>query len=328
MSETTPDVADVVVVGAGMAGTTAARVVRDAGLRVVIVDKGRAVGGRMATRRIGNARFDHGAQHFSVRTAPFRAVVDELAAAGVAREWFRSQSITRPERSVEVRHAGTDGMRGIVAHLASGLDVRTSVTVERLHAVGRRVEVGAGDLQITARAVVLTPPVPQLADLLAASGIEPPADLTRMIQAVEYDACLAVMAVLDGPSGLREGHSAGGGGSVVWIADNQHKGISSEPAVTIHGSPAFSAAHVDEEPHVWVPRLVAEAQPHLSSVVVSAAGHRWRFAQPKSVVDQGCAVIAGAVPIVLAGEVFSGARIEGAFSSGVAAGGAVVAQLA
>ena len=54
--------ADVLVVGAGMAGVTAAAELRRAGRRVLVLDKGRAVGGRLASRGVGAATFDHGAQ--------------------------------------------------------------------------------------------------------------------------------------------------------------------------------------------------------------------------------------------------------------------------
>jgi hypothetical protein len=51
----------VAILGAGIAGATAARRLADAGLKVRVFDKGRGVGGRMATRRIGAIQFDHGA---------------------------------------------------------------------------------------------------------------------------------------------------------------------------------------------------------------------------------------------------------------------------
>jgi len=46
------------VIGAGMTGLTAAGVLQARGWAVVLLDKGRAVGGRMATRRIGESRLD------------------------------------------------------------------------------------------------------------------------------------------------------------------------------------------------------------------------------------------------------------------------------
>ena len=42
---------DIVVIGAGKSGIACARVLRAAGLPVRLIDKGRGVGGRMATRR-------------------------------------------------------------------------------------------------------------------------------------------------------------------------------------------------------------------------------------------------------------------------------------
>ena len=55
-----------IVIGAGMAGLTAATVLQNsAQWDVLVLDKGRGVGGRMATRRLGEGgKADHGAQYF------------------------------------------------------------------------------------------------------------------------------------------------------------------------------------------------------------------------------------------------------------------------
>ena len=66
----------VAVVGAGLAGLTAARAL-SARHDVVVIERGRSVGGRLATRRVGNAVFDHGPQFFTVRTDEFGTVVDD-----------------------------------------------------------------------------------------------------------------------------------------------------------------------------------------------------------------------------------------------------------
>jgi predicted NAD/FAD-dependent oxidoreductase len=52
----------VVIVGAGICGLVAGRRLADSDVDVVLVDKGRSVGGRLATRRIGDATVDHGAR--------------------------------------------------------------------------------------------------------------------------------------------------------------------------------------------------------------------------------------------------------------------------
>ena len=53
-----------------------------AGHEVVVLDKGRSPGGRLATRRIGEATLDHGAQFFTVRSDAFAARVDRWEADG------------------------------------------------------------------------------------------------------------------------------------------------------------------------------------------------------------------------------------------------------
>ena len=78
---------DVVVIGAGMSGLVAARELVAAGARVRVIDKGRSVGGRLATRRIGDARLDHGAQFFTVRTPAFQQRVDDWLDRGLVRVW-------------------------------------------------------------------------------------------------------------------------------------------------------------------------------------------------------------------------------------------------
>lgn len=60
--------ADVLIVGVGICGLVAATSLTAGGLRVVLLDKGRSVGGRLGTRRVGPGRADHGAQFFTARS--------------------------------------------------------------------------------------------------------------------------------------------------------------------------------------------------------------------------------------------------------------------
>jgi predicted NAD/FAD-dependent oxidoreductase len=297
-----------------MAGLTAARVVADAGYSVVVLDKGRAVGGRMASRRIGSARYDHGAQHFSARSEPFRAAVRSWMSEGIAVEWFRSQSLTHPERGIEPRHAGADGMRGIPEHIAVDLDVRTDTRVLHVGVTPTGVEIHRSGPPMEARVAIVTAPLPQVVTMLDADP-----ELQQLVGSIEYDPCLAVMAELEGPPGLPDGHVAPSHGPAAWIGDNAHKGVSQVPAVTIHSSPGFARAHLDADPDVWVPLLGESASALLEVPIRSAVGHRWRYSQPVDTLDTGVHLVRGA-PIIVAGEVFGGARVEGAFLSGRAAG--------
>ncbi|MEX1288543.1 MAG: FAD-dependent oxidoreductase, partial [Acidimicrobiia bacterium] len=223
-------------------------------------------------------------------------------------------------RGVEPRHVGIGGMRRVPEHLAEGLDVRTAVRVDRLDLGAGAVTALVGDEPMaTGRAAILTPPLPQALDLLTASGIWLGSATRAMLDPIDYDACLAVMAHLNGPSGLPDGHATPDDGVVAWVADNQHKGTSPLPAITIHSTPEFAAEHLESDPERWVAALVAATEPLLASSVVAAVGHRWRYAMPRQTLDIGALAVVDDPPILLAGEVFAGARVEGAFLSGLAA---------
>ena len=74
------DIESILIIGAGLSGLSAARRLGNVPRSVLIVDKGRSVGGRLATRRIDGGRADHGAQFFTVRDPAFQAIVDDWLA--------------------------------------------------------------------------------------------------------------------------------------------------------------------------------------------------------------------------------------------------------
>jgi len=135
--------ADVLVIGAGMAGLIAAAELQRAGRRVLVLDKRRGVGGRLASRRIGAATFDHGAQFITARTSRFAALVDDGRRAGVVEEWHRG-SAGRPEG--HVRWRGHPAMTSVAKHLARGLEIMLETRVVALRASRHRwsAETAAG----------------------------------------------------------------------------------------------------------------------------------------------------------------------------------------
>ncbi len=307
----------VLIIGAGMSGLAAARRLRTGGFPVTLVDKSRVVGGRMATRRFGGGAGDQGAQHISVRTDAFAVEMERLVDDGVATEWLRSPSITRPERGVEPRYAGVGGMRRIPERLAEGLDVITGTRIGRLAFDGAHVTAVDvdGRAVATAGSVIVTPPLPQALDLLEVSGLDRPVDL----DGVAYHASLTVLATLDAPSAIPGGHVAPPGSIVGWIADNEHKGVSEVPSITVQSTAAFAARHIEGDRDAWAALLLEAARPHHSGTPIATHAHAWRYAEPTSTFDEGARRVDAPAPLVLAGEVSAGARVEGAWTSGVAA---------
>src|SRR5271169_5576850 len=68
---------DVVVVGAGMAGLTAARTLAEAGLKVLVVEAQDRIGGRIWTRHVGDEAIELGAEFIHGRPPELWALIDE-----------------------------------------------------------------------------------------------------------------------------------------------------------------------------------------------------------------------------------------------------------
>ncbi len=311
------------IVGAGMAGLAAARTLADSGIRVTVVEKSRGVGGRVATRRVDGAVFDHGAQFCTVRDDRFAALMDRWCAREVAREWARGFP---PGEGQGTDHrpcyCGIRGMTSIAKELAWSLDIRVSSRVSLLEGHGAAWRIQAeGGVVFEADAVILTPPVPQTLDLLDASRIRLQADAKEQLEGVRYDRCIAVMACLDGPSRIPPpGGVKLDTEPIPWLADNYLKGISPDPcSVTIHAGPEFSREHWQDDDEHLVTRLLDAVSGYLHSPVRSYQVHRWRFSRPAPCLEQRYMTAVTTPPLLLAGDAFGGTKIEGAVLSGWAA---------
>lgn len=322
------------IVGAGLAGLIAARELRGAGVGVVVLDKGRGVGGRLATRRIGDAVFDHGAQFFTVRDAEFGREVEAWLRAGVAREWCRgfAHEDATPHDDAHARYCGTSGMNGIAKHLARDIDIRTNMRVESVALIDGAWSVKT-DANVTWRAasLVLTPPVPQSLALLEAGGFTLDAETRAQLSRIAYDPCIAVMVTfacaltLPAPGAIQ----IEDGEPVYWIADNNRKSISPRAsALTIHAGANFSRAHWEADDALIVETLIkrasqffrnADTQLIESSKVETWQVKRWRYSKPIVTHAASCLAASTMPPLVFAGDAFGGARVEGAALSGLAA---------
>ncbi len=304
-----------IVVGAGLSGLLVARVCRDRGESVVVLEKSRGVGGRLATKRVGNAVFDQGAQFFTVRDPRFAGLVAEWKSCGVAVEW--------PDGPAG-RWIGRSGMTAIAKHLAEGIDVRREhrvASIERHGGGGWELAID-GQEGLSSDTLVVSAPLPQALALLAAGGVGLPSGLAEELGAVGYHPCLALLVVLDGPSQVPAEGVALKEGSLRWVADNVAKGVSpgARAAVTLHSSAAFAREHYDRDEPGVAARLLLEARPWLGDAeVVSATLHRWTFSEPQATFREPCLWLPE-LRLGLCGDAFGGPRVEGAAVSGMALG--------
>lgn len=313
----------IAIIGAGLAGLSAARALDARGIPVRLFDKGRAPGGRLATRRAehdgARLQFDHGAQYLRAAGAGFAAALD---AAG-AQAW--------PDAA---RRVGVPGMSALPRALAGALPLVASRHVGRItgqpgawmvqHWDAKDARPGA-PLPATPptedgpfSAVLVTIPAPQAADLLP--GFAAP------LAGVRYAPCWTVMAAFDArlplPDTLRpEGHAVG------WAARDSSK--PGRDAATecwvVQAAPGWTRAHLERRAEEIVAPLLAELA-SLSAAPLPAprwaAAHRWRYSLLESSLGQACLWDA-TQRIGLAGDWCLAGRAEAAWDSGAALAAAI-----
>jgi len=173
----------VAVVGAGVAGSAVADVLAEDPREVVVFDKARGVGGRAATRRRNGCRYDHGANYVKPGDdGRFTEVLESFGTDGLCDieepVWVHdAEGSIEPGREDDAAKWTYEA--GITQFAKRVLDAAgASVELEaRIAELDRESGSGAWRLTDTGGAtygpfgaVVLTPPAPQTADLLAATA--------------------------------------------------------------------------------------------------------------------------------------------------------------
>ncbi len=320
-----------------MAGLTAARRLASAGSRVLIVDKAKSAGGRLATRRIGAAVLDHGAQFFTVRSDEFATEIETWLEDGVVDVWCHGFSAD----DGYPRYRAVEGMSGIARYLAERLQselIRPPILASRVEA--NAVIAGPDSWSVTysaghrepdeSGAVILTPPVPQSVDLLR-SGVVTSAERDELA-AIEYNRVIAIMVTLDRSPDLPEPGAVQqpDDPTFTFVADNQAKGVSDVPAVTFHCAHGLSATLWSLDDGNVLAHVHDNMRRYLGGASVTDVQiKRWRYAGPVEPRGDACVVVAEAPgPLVVAGDGFAGSKIEGAFLSGRAAAETVLSAIA
>ncbi len=297
----------VTVVGAGIAGAACAVVLRDAGVAVQVLERGRAPGGRMASPQLHGRRVDLGAGYFTVRDDDFAVVVRRWSDAGLAREWTDTFGVLAPGQPPRtttgpMRWATPGGLRSVVRELLTGVDVRTEAEVDEL----------------PAGTVVLAMPDPQASRLVPVPA------------AVEYDPVIAVAC------GFAERGWPFADAAFVhddprtgFVADDGARRGDGAPVLVAHNTSELAAEHLAEPDRAVAP--VVAALRELLEVPPPAwtATHRWSLAKPAGQHDQTYALIEVAGQQVgLAGDQWcpeGSPRVESAWRSGTDLGYALVA---
>ena len=327
---------DVLIIGAGLSGLMAAHTLQDSGYTVQLIDKGRSVGGRLATRRIGDTGVaDHGAQFFTVRTDTLQGYVDKWLEQDLIYVWgmgWSDGSIKRTAGDGHPRYVVNGGMNKLAKELAKGLDIVVNRRITSIEVVdGLWSLVDEKVAVYNGRALLMTPPTPQSLELLDASTISLDETDRIELEKIQFGPCLCGIHEIDGEIDLPEpGAVQNFANDVYWIADNSAKGISDTVIVTSHASTKFSRQYWDEPVDRVITEIEAAVQPFLKdgAKFVNTQLKKWRYSVPVVTHPKEYFMTKNHPNLAFAGDAFGGrGRVEGAFMSGIAAGKALADSL-
>jgi predicted NAD/FAD-dependent oxidoreductase len=277
----------------------------------------------MATRRIsspqGEARLDFGAQYFTVREAEFSQWVESQAESWGLRAWkeeFFSMDRDEPQKPTR-RWIHPDGLNAWAKQLAHGLSLKTEWRLESVSFSKAQWELLSTTGQMErAKNLVMTCPLPQNLEILRNSNLE-----LKGLPSVDqnfYESCIALLVVLKARSQTPDaGFWPSKDSAFSWVADNQKKQISSIAALTLHFKPELSRELWDRSEA----EILDRARPEIETwgEIETYQVHRWRYSQPLDRTPKDLLAWRNPGNLVLAGDYFSGGRVEGAALSGLKA---------
>lgn len=316
---------DVAVIGAGLTGLTCAQHLQQMGYQVVVLEKSRGLGGRVATRRLPNAWADHGLAYFTQQGTQTAALVQLWRDRGILHPWINqdfvwADGILDPGEVSVQRYVSPVGITAIAKALAAELEVWRGQRVAAIaptdnHTWAFTLEpvVGERVRGLTARSVVVTAPAPQAAallDPLQSQGVPP--EFFSAVQSVTYQANLTAIALY--PSARQVDLAQVPWRSVqlnhpqlAWVTvDSSKQPNPSQPVVVLHGSTSLSDQFLDApdlEPagQLLLDSAVNTLLPWLADPEVLQL-HRWRYALPRNPLPDACLSTVSPLPLVCGGD--------------------------
>lgn len=296
---------DFIIIGSGLSGLALAKFINEKKLgSVLVLEKSRGVGGRMATRRTLGTRFDHGAQFYRLKEDS-QNYHEYWLKNEVTHEWFRS---------VLGHHwCANDGMTSLAKIMVSECEVQLEKQIQSIvkHEDGWKLTSDKGEIW-ECRNLILTAPLPQALLLLDHSNIQYNLELKNIL----YTKALIGLLTLKKDISLNEfGYLEFTEGDFFSIADQKTKGVSQKAALTVTMSPQFSEKYFNETDDALVlqhiTKIFQEKYPQCEIEGVELK--KWRYCQALGAANSLYTEVQK--NFYLIGDAFGGSSLLGALRS-------------
>lgn len=319
--------AHIAIVGAGMAGLSALQLLKQAGHQVTVFDKSRGSGGRMATKKVGNASWDMGAQFMRSHHSEFTQELRRWQLNGWIEHWNMQPHVIdadgiRPSPDDVERYVGVNRMTALSRQLlAAADDFVASARIVDCQFDGQQWQLSADDQRQFSgfdALIINTPPL-QAKPLLAAIAPELSAQCDVPLMPA-WTLLLAFDQPLDSDVKAAFVHHP----IIDFIAQNSDKPQRDGPhngapqTWVVHANHHWTEAHT-ESPRDWVQQQMLDAffevmrQP--AKPLAEVWLHRWLYAIVDQPLHKG-ALSSEQLPLTVCGDWLEQGAIEGAWLSG------------
>ena len=309
----------IAIIGAGLSGLSAARMLHTAGHAVQLFDKSRGSGGRLSSKRSPFGDLDLGGQYFTARDPDFSKAVEEWHAQGWIAPWtpqiYQSrQGQLCPSDDEQTRWVGTPRMSALTRGLLAELPVRFATRICEIFRGEQCWQLLDADGQLhgpfshvlvatpAAQASPLLAAAPELAARAASTPMEP---VWAVALSFKHPLPTAMQAcfVQDSP--------------LAWIARNSSKPQRSDESDNwvLHASSNWSRQHLDLPAAEVIEQLSEAFSKVLGSPLPEAEftlAQRWLYARPAA--DSNVGALADPQRRIYAcGDWCQSGRVEGAW---------------
>jgi renalase len=323
---------DIVVIGAGIAGLSFARSIKQQGREVLILERSRAVGGRCATWRHAYMALDYGVPFLHARSPLFWHTVDQMLGADVLSGWpqrVQGNGPTCQPRALDpgVRHAALrGGLNTLAKKLAGDIEILRESEVTNIKTIQGSFQLGGANFSFRTQTLVLAAANGESLRLLQDSDFAPSvAGAMALFDLAPTLPTLSLLVCYDTPPAQMEWElllpetSA----SIQLISNESSKNVAGHKlCLCIQAQPAWSRQRLNSPAKEWSRDILSEAALLLGDWVMQPdwqRPHRWlesRLDSASRLRGPLLQNIAGC-QLGIIGEYFNPAGgLEGAFLSG------------
>jgi renalase len=316
----------IAIIGAGLAGLTLARRL-DSKAQITLFEKSRGVSGRLATRRLGEFEFDHGAQYFTARSNAFQKFIAPFVTEGLVQTWqprvltLEQDKKPRERDWFEPHYVAVPRMNSLCKFLALDLDIHLERSITGVSKNADDLwQLHSADMVIPEAFdwVISTAPISQSITLFGEHLGSSVPGRNIDIEKVHMSPCFSLMLGFGGAIDLPFQAAKVKNSAIDWIMVNSSKpGRSDKPTLVIQSNNAWAQSHFEKDSQ-WIGDAMMEALEKLQlkslPTPLVQSVQRWRYARVEQALEQD-ALLNRQHRLAACGDWCLSGRVEGAFLS-------------